>query len=421
MYMNRRLRNQKKIDSVNSIRHIRYGLICEYLAVSRHLENNALGITFRKNILRLDQKNTGISVLVLYKQISYEQQKMEITVFDNIFSFTEYDAKGKTVSTTLKMSRDIKNFYLFDIGDNNTLGIKVRSASGSKVNSYDIDISPVFVRSDMSYEEFHGGFDEDEDNSVVNFGRRTKFNAVSLRRNLLGGPETKPVIFAVSPEHFSEVSSLSQTKSVKRDPNMYVAEYNYPPDPEIIASKNMQYILTEIEADGNISRHKMSTDIFQLETFPAKTTVTAYIAKGNKLKIDVLNLGQKPKHFLIRPKMRNGETYPTSDSIVEPNTVKTLTSLTADPDSDYVIVQKSIDMADRGSFTFSACDTPPPSKSYDRPRLDSNDNRPLAPPKSTYDFYTELSKLRITKEMIITNLYKKGQISTEESEILRNI
>jgi len=389
--------------------------------VTRHIENNSLGLTFRKNILRLDQKNTGISVLVLYKQISYEQQKMEITVFDNIFSFTEYDAKGKTVSTTLKMSRDIKDFYLFDIGDNNTLGIKVRSASGSKVNSYDINISPVFVRSDLSYEEFHSGFDEDEDNSVVNFGRRTKYNAVSLRRILFGGPETKPVIFAVSPKHFSEESSLSPTKSVKRDPNMYVAEYNCPPDPKIITSKKMQYILTEIEADGNISRHIMTTSTFQNEIFPPQTRVTAYIAKGNKLRIDVLNLDDKSKHFLIRPQMRNGETYPTSDSIVEPNTVKTLTSLTADPDSDYVIVQKSTDMADTGSFTFTACDTPPPSKSYDRPRLDSNDNRPLAPPKSTYDFYTELSKLRITKEMIITNLYKKGQISTEESEILRNI
>jgi len=358
---------------------------------------------------------------MLYKQTSYKQQKMEIPVFDNILSFTEYDARGKTVSTTLKMSRQIKNLYLFDIGDNNTLGIELRSASGSKVNPYDINISPVFVRSDLSYEEFYGGFDEDEDNSVVNFGRRTKFNAVSLRRNFLGGPETKPYIFAVSPEHFSEVSSLSQTKSVKRDPNMYVAECSYPPDSKIITSKNMQYILTEIEPDGTTSGHIMNIEHNELETYPSQTRVTAYIAKGNKLKINVVNLDNKSKHFCIRPKMRNGETYPTSDRIVEPNTVKTLTSLTADPDSVYVIVQNSIDIADTGSFTFSACDTPPPSKSYDRPRLHSNDNRPLAPPKSTYDFYTELSKLRITKETIITNLYKKGQIGTEESEILRNI
>ena len=344
---------------------------------------------------------------------------MDIPVFDNIYSFTEYDARGNTVSTNIKMIRPIKDFYIFDIGDNNTLGIQVRSASGSNVDLLYTTISHAFVRDDMTYEEFVG--DDDEDNSIVRFGRGTKYNAVSLRRILFGGPETKPVIFAVPLKHVSEVSSLSPTKSVKRDPKMYVADYNYPPHPTIIESKNLQYMLTEIEADGKISAHIMTTSTFQNEICPPQTRVTAYIAKGNKLRIDVLNLDDKSKHFLIRPQMRNGETYPTSDSIVEPNTVKTLTSLTADPDSDYVIVQKSIDMADRGSFTFSACDTPPPSKSYDRPRLDSNDNRPLAPPKSTYDFYTELSKLRITKEMIITNLYKKGQISTEESEILRNI
>ena len=336
---------------------------------------------------------------------------MDIPVFDNIYSFTEYDARGNTVSTNIKMIRPIKDFYLFDIGDNNTLGIQVRSASGSNVDLLYTTISHAFVRDDMTYEEFVG--DDDEDNSIVRFGRGTKYNAVSLRRIIFGGPETKPVIFAVPLKHVSEVSSLSPTKSVKRDPKMYVADYNYPPHPTIIESKNLQYMLTEIEADGKISAHIMKIDILDNEIYPPTRRVTAYIAQGNKLKIDVLNLDDKSKTFCIVLNLMNRENFPISDIIVEPKTLKTLKTLTADPNSRYMIQQKSSDVGDTGRFYFDACDRPPPSKSHD--------TRPLAPPKSTDDFYTELSKLRINKESIIKNLLQKGQISTKDSAILANI
>ena len=331
---------------------------------------------------------------------------MDIEVFDNIYSFTEYDARGKTVSTTLQMKRPNKNMYLFDIGDRNTLGIQVRSAIGSKY----ISIAPAIVMDDLSYEEFNI---DDESSSIVKFGRDTKYNAVILRQIIFGVPEPEPKIFAVTLNHFSEVSSLSPTKSVKRDPQMYVAEYNYPPHPTIIESKNLQYMLTEIEADGKISAHIMKIDILDNEISPPIRRVTAYIAQGNKLKIDVLNLDDKSKTFCIVLNLMNREKFPISDIIVEPKTLKTLKTLTTDPNSRYMIQQKSSDVGDTGRFYFDACDRPPPSKSHD--------TRPLAPPKSTDDFYTELSKLRINKESIIKNLLQKGQISTKDSAILANI
>jgi len=112
--------------------------------------------------------------------------------------------------------------------------------------------------------------------------------------------------------------------------------------------------------------------------------------------------------------MRNRKIYPTSDSIVHPQSIKTLQLVTADPDSDYVIQQKSTDDGDRERFTFYADDTPPPLDSYDdRPFVpDAYHQRTPAPPKSTDDFYTEVSRLRNVKESIITNLYNNGQISS---------
>jgi len=139
-----------------------------------------------------------------------------------------------------------------------------------------------------------------------------------------------------------------------------------------------------------------------------------HIAKGNSLKIEVHNFDDKSKHFGIRPQMRNRKIYPTSDSIVHPQSIKTLQLVTADPDSDYVIQQKSTDDGDRERFTFYADDTPPPLDSYDdRPFVpDAYHQRTPAPPKSTDDFYTEVSRLRNVKESIITNLYNNGQISS---------
>ena len=339
---------------------------------------------------------------------------MEFKVFNNVYSFTEHDTDGEIVSTTLKMSRPLKNIYLFDIGDMNTLRIKVRSASRFDSNSNDITASPTFVRSDLSYEIFYNdGYKEDEFGDVANISRDSMYNAISLQKFLIGGRTPDPIILAVS----SEFSSLPPNQSVERDPKMYVTKDNYPPTPEIIESKNLHYILTEIEADGKISAHRMTTSTFSLESFPPQTSVTAYISKGNSLQIEVRNFDDKSKHFCIRPQMRNGKMYPTSDRIVYPESTTTLKLLTADPDSAYVIQQKSHDDGDGEIFTFTADDTPPSSKSHDPP----SDDMPLAPPKSKNEFYTELSRLRNVKESIITQLYLKHLISTEDREILLQI
>jgi len=335
-----------------------------------------------------------------------------------MYSFTEHDTNGNRVSTTLKMSRPLKNIYIFDIGDMNTLRIKVRSASPFDSNSNDITASPTFVRSDLSYEIFYNdGYKEDEFGDVANISRDGMYNAISLQKFLIGGRIPDPIILAVSLKHLSEFSSLPPNQSVERDPKMYVTKDNYPPKPEIIESKNLHYILTEIEADGKISAHRMTTSTFSLEVCPPNTSVKAYIAKGNSLQIEVRNFDDKPKNLCIRPQMRNGKMYPTSDRIVYPESTTTLKLLTADPDSAYVIQQKSTDDSDREIFTFTACDTPPPSKSYDPP----SDDMPLAPPKSKNEFYTELSRLRNVKESIITQLYLKHLISTEDREILLQI
>jgi len=99
----------------------------------------------------------------------------DINVFGHVFSFTEYDAIGNEVSTTLQMKIPNKNMYLFDIGDGNTLGIKVRPTRGFEY----ITTSHAIVRNDLSYEEFDIDFDEkDENKSIVTFGRETKYNAV---------------------------------------------------------------------------------------------------------------------------------------------------------------------------------------------------------------------------------------------------
>jgi len=204
---------------------------------------------------------------------------------------------------------------------------------------------------------------------------------------------------------------------------MYVNSANYPPKPETITQKNLHYILAEIEENWKVSAHKMTTSISSNESFPPQTTVIAYIAKGNSLRIDVVNFDDKSKHSSIRPQMRNKYTYPTWDSSVKSQSKKTLQLLTADPDSVYVIQQKSTDDGDRERFTFIADDTPRALDSYDDRALvpHAYHQRTPAPPKSTDEFYTKLSKLREVKESIITKLYNKDQISSEEVEILLHI
>jgi len=108
---------------------------------------------------------------------------MDIEVFDNIYSFTEYDARGNKLSTPIQMKKPNKDMYLFDIGDRNTLGIQVRSAIGSE----HISITPAIVMDDLSYEEFNI---DDESSSIVKFGRDTKYNAVILT-NYFRWPRTR--------------------------------------------------------------------------------------------------------------------------------------------------------------------------------------------------------------------------------------
>jgi len=123
----------------------------------------------------------------------------------------------------------------------------------------------------------------------------------------------------------------------------------------VVISKNLHYILSETDANGDISPGRLTHIIKSTETLPRQTTVISYIAKGNSLRIKALNLDTKVCHFTINPQMVNSYTSPTFHIDINSNHEKELKLLSAGPYSEYIIQQNSADLDDSEICTFIVC------------------------------------------------------------------